>query len=111
MVCPQDLFELNLIFNIQLSGVNRSELVPKERLSWVDRLAEKRLHHMPLQYIVKEWDFRDLTLQLLPPVFIPRPETEVQKALLYCFSKIFSDISLVLWLSLKVGEIETPTIW
>lgn len=31
---------------------------------------------MPLQYILKEWDFRDLTLKMLPTVFIPRPETE-----------------------------------
>lgn len=32
---------------------------------------------MPVQYIIEEWDFRDLTLKLKPPVFIPRPETEV----------------------------------
>lgn len=34
---------------------------------------------MPVQYIIEEWDFRDLTLKLRPPVFIPRPETEVSK--------------------------------
>ena len=33
---------------------------------------------MPVQYVIGEWDFRDLTLDLRPPVFIPRPETEVQ---------------------------------
>lgn len=32
---------------------------------------------MPVQYIIGEWDFRDLTLKLVPPVFIPRPETEI----------------------------------
>lgn len=32
---------------------------------------------MPIQYIIKEWDFRDITLKLEPPVFIPRPETEI----------------------------------
>lgn len=31
---------------------------------------------MPIQYIVGEWDFRDITLVMQPPVFIPRPETE-----------------------------------
>lgn len=31
---------------------------------------------MPIQYIIGEWDFRDLTLSMTPPVFIPRPETE-----------------------------------
>ncbi|XP_026476656.1 hemK methyltransferase family member 1-like [Ctenocephalides felis] len=32
--------------------------------------------HMPVQYIIGEWDFKDLTLKVVPPVFIPRPETE-----------------------------------
>lgn len=32
---------------------------------------------MPVQYIIGEWDFRELTLKLVPPVFIPRPETEI----------------------------------
>lgn len=31
---------------------------------------------MPVQYIIEEWSFRDLTLKMKPPVFIPRPETE-----------------------------------
>lgn len=31
---------------------------------------------MPVQYIIEEWDFRDLVLQMKPPVLIPRPETE-----------------------------------
>lgn len=32
---------------------------------------------MPVQYIIGEWDFRDITLKLVPPVFIPRPESEM----------------------------------
>ncbi|XP_039766495.1 MTRF1L release factor glutamine methyltransferase isoform X2 [Ornithorhynchus anatinus] len=31
---------------------------------------------MPVQYVLGEWDFQDLTLKMAPPVFIPRPETE-----------------------------------
>ncbi|NXS09027.1 HEMK1 methyltransferase, partial [Neodrepanis coruscans] len=31
---------------------------------------------MPVQYVLGEWDFQDLTLKIRPPVFIPRPETE-----------------------------------
>lgn len=37
------------------------------------------LSRMPVQYVIEEWDFRDLTLKMRPPVFIPRPETEVKK--------------------------------
>lgn len=31
---------------------------------------------MPVQYVLGEWAFQDLTLKMKPPVFIPRPETE-----------------------------------
>lgn len=31
---------------------------------------------MPLQHILGEWDFMDITLKTAPTVFIPRPETE-----------------------------------
>lgn len=46
------------------------------QIACVKRFRECRLAHMPIQYIVQEWDFRGLTLTLRPPVFIPRPETE-----------------------------------
>ncbi|KAG7326443.1 hypothetical protein KOW79_009844 [Hemibagrus wyckioides] len=62
-----------------LQSVERRRL--KERLTdketekvWV--LCSKRLMRMPVQYVIEEWDFRDLTLKMRPPVFIPRPETE-----------------------------------
>lgn len=41
-----------------------------------EKLCDCRLARMPVQYIVGEWDFRDLKLTMQPPVFIPRPETE-----------------------------------
>lgn len=41
-----------------------------------EQLCECRMARMPIQYIVGEWEFRDLALKMLPPVFIPRPETE-----------------------------------
>ncbi|XP_042304756.1 MTRF1L release factor glutamine methyltransferase isoform X2 [Sceloporus undulatus] len=42
----------------------------------VEHLCVKRLERMPVQYVLGEWDFHDLTLKMKPPVFIPRPETE-----------------------------------
>lgn len=62
-----------------LQSVERGRL--RERLSDKERekvwvLCSKRLSRMPVQYVIEEWDFRDLTLKLRPPVFIPRPETE-----------------------------------
>uniref|UniRef100_A0A8D8PNC6 peptide chain release factor N(5)-glutamine methyltransferase n=1 Tax=Cacopsylla melanoneura TaxID=428564 RepID=A0A8D8PNC6_9HEMI len=46
------------------------------QISSLNKLCECRLARMPVQYIIKEWDFRDLTLKMVPPVFIPRSETE-----------------------------------
>lgn len=45
------------------------------------------ISRMPVQYVIEEWDFRDLVLQMKPPVLIPRPETEVT---CHCFAEIFS---------------------
>ncbi|XP_013915926.1 PREDICTED: hemK methyltransferase family member 1 [Thamnophis sirtalis] len=42
----------------------------------IQQLCGKRLQRMPVQYVLGEWDFQDLTLKMRPPVFIPRPETE-----------------------------------
>lgn len=41
-----------------------------------EQLCECRLAKMPVQYILGGWDFCNLKLKILPPVFIPRPETE-----------------------------------
>uniref|UniRef100_A0A671QQ47 peptide chain release factor N(5)-glutamine methyltransferase n=1 Tax=Sinocyclocheilus anshuiensis TaxID=1608454 RepID=A0A671QQ47_9TELE len=53
----------------------RDTLTDRER-ERVWELGSKRLTRMPVQYVIEEWDFRDLNLKMRPPVFIPRPETE-----------------------------------
>lgn len=55
-----------------------------------EQLCEARLAKMPVQYIIREWDFCDIKLRVLPPVFIPRPETEelVELILQQCDDKI-----------------------
>lgn len=57
--------------------------VSEDLYSELDRLMTCRLVRMPVQYIIGEWDFHNITLKMRPPVFIPRPETEslVEKAL------------------------------
>lgn len=32
--------------------------------------------HVPVQYLVGEWDFHGISLEMRPPILIPRPETE-----------------------------------
>ncbi|MFQ5870473.1 MAG: N5-glutamine methyltransferase family protein, partial [Candidatus Zixiibacteriota bacterium] len=41
------------------------------------QLVQKRASGFPLQYILGECDFYNVTLKLTPGVFIPRPETEI----------------------------------
>lgn len=41
-----------------------------------NHMCRRRLKREPVQYIVGEWDFHDITLNVKPPVLIPRPETE-----------------------------------
>nr|XP_019560912.2 MTRF1L release factor glutamine methyltransferase-like [Aedes albopictus]XP_029724800.1 MTRF1L release factor glutamine methyltransferase-like [Aedes albopictus] len=62
-----------------LSDVNdrhQETKLNEAQLAKIDELCECRLARMPIQYIIHEWEFRDLTLKMIPPVFIPRPETE-----------------------------------
>nr|XP_027789575.1 MTRF1L release factor glutamine methyltransferase isoform X2 [Marmota flaviventris] len=47
-----------------------------QQLQCIQVLCSRRLQRVPVQYILGEWDFRGLSLKMLPPVFIPRPETE-----------------------------------
>ncbi|PIK57963.1 hypothetical protein BSL78_05108 [Apostichopus japonicus] len=46
-------------------------LPTKKEKEDIDRLCHQRLKRMPVQYIINEWDFRDMTLIMKPPVFIP----------------------------------------
>ncbi|XP_026162220.1 MTRF1L release factor glutamine methyltransferase isoform X2 [Mastacembelus armatus] len=55
-----------------------TELLSLEKIEQVWKLCTRRLSRMPVQYVIEEWDFRDLTLKMRPPVFIPRPETELK---------------------------------
>lgn len=48
-----------------------------EEETHINRCCECRLVRVPVQYIIKEWEFRDSVLTMQPPVFIPRPETEM----------------------------------
>jgi release factor glutamine methyltransferase len=63
-------------------GVSRSELyadgdeAPAEKARLFHELVARRATREPLAYVLGEWGFRRLTLQVDPRVLIPRPETE-----------------------------------
>lgn len=48
----------------------------EEQIDKIQSMCDCRLSRMPIQYILRKWEFRDLHLKMRIPVFIPRPETE-----------------------------------
>ncbi|KAL2090948.1 hypothetical protein ACEWY4_013211 [Coilia grayii] len=59
-----------------LSKRGLTQVLSQPQVERIWKLCHKRLTRMPVQYVIEEWDFRDITLKMKPPVFIPRPETE-----------------------------------
>ncbi|XP_012626852.2 MTRF1L release factor glutamine methyltransferase isoform X1 [Microcebus murinus] len=59
-----------------LKPILRTQPLTPQQLKCIQELSSHRLQRMPLQYVLGEWDFRGLNLKMVPPVFIPRPETE-----------------------------------
>lgn len=56
--------------------LRRDEPSPRPSRASLDSLLVQRLAHVPLAYLIGEWDFLDMTLTVTPDVLIPRPETE-----------------------------------
>ncbi|XP_060602283.1 MTRF1L release factor glutamine methyltransferase-like [Ruditapes philippinarum] len=58
-------------------------IVPTEvSLKAIEDMISERLKRVPVQYIIGEWDFHDMTLEMKEPVLIPRPETEELAAMI-----------------------------
>eukprot|EP00057_Strongylocentrotus_purpuratus_P026423 XP_011680897.1 PREDICTED: hemK methyltransferase family member 1 [Strongylocentrotus purpuratus] len=69
----------------EFARIDQSRILSTEERSRVMELASQKLARVPMQYILGEWDFRDLTLKMKAPVFIPRPETEMLVDLLVSY--------------------------
>ena len=61
----------------QLFGIAGETELSCDTISHIALMTKQRLNRMPVQYIVGDWDFHNISVKLQPPVFIPRPETEV----------------------------------
>lgn len=71
-------------------GTDKQITLTEAQLNRFEQLCECRMARMPVQYIIGEWEFCDLVLKMVPPVFIPRPETEelVELILQQCDSNL-----------------------
>lgn len=61
-------------------GVERRALMARSHqsapLPGLEALVQRRLQHEPIAYILGEWEFFGIPLEVAPPVLVPRPETE-----------------------------------
>lgn len=71
-----DLIIANVLNLPTLYNVPPETILTEDQVNQVTLKCEKRMQQIPVQYIIGEWDFCELTLKMMPPVFIPRPETE-----------------------------------
>ncbi len=62
--------------NRRVLDLRRDERWLPSSESFLNLLLLQRLDHVPLAYLLGEWDFLDMTLTVTPDVLIPRPETE-----------------------------------
>ncbi len=75
-------FESQCVFE-DLLKVDRSKIlssnspVSEDDISLVNNVVKRRKSGEPLQYILGNWDFYDLTFLVGKGVLIPRPETEI----------------------------------
>ena len=61
---------------ISTRGVKADHVVDASAARAFEEMVTRRLNREPVQYIVGDWDFCNLTLRCRAPVLIPRPETE-----------------------------------
>jgi release factor glutamine methyltransferase len=55
---------------------DQQDLTPDQQRLFAEQVSA-RLRHVPLAYLLGEWEFHGLTLQVSPAVLVPRPDTEV----------------------------------
>ncbi len=61
-------------------GLSRTQLLARlaecAEAPAFDALMARRLNHEPIAYILGEWEFFSLAFNVVPPLLVPRPETE-----------------------------------
>ena len=66
----------NLGYRFSDYHTNKNKLITNKHLATFQNDCERRLKGEPIQYLLGNWDFYDMTVLCKPPILIPRPETE-----------------------------------
>jgi release factor glutamine methyltransferase len=75
-ICDFDASANHLVQHV-CKSITKTKVLTLEQVNEINEICYKRCQRIPTQYLIGEWPFRDTSLILKPPVFIPRPETEV----------------------------------
>lgn len=70
------VFEYILKLSPVQQYIRKSQLLTDTEITIADNIADRLMHHEPIQYIVGEVQFMGLILKVSPTTLIPRPETE-----------------------------------
>jgi release factor glutamine methyltransferase len=54
----------------------RNKIITDEELNSFASMLQRRITNEPIQYIIGQWDFHDITIKVRQPCLCPRPETE-----------------------------------
>ena len=71
------LFEASFGLNRQALAIHGEETAPNDAIVTFNEQIRQRCARRPLQYILGQWPFLDLTLEVGEGVLIPREDTEV----------------------------------
>ncbi|MEG2079947.1 MAG: peptide chain release factor N(5)-glutamine methyltransferase [Oscillospiraceae bacterium] len=71
------IFEKATGFSREKRILNSQQSLSNESTQKLFGMVQRRIDLEPLQYIIGEWDFMDLTFNVGKGVLIPRPETEI----------------------------------
>ena len=85
---------LEATFLLRASGFHSPyQTVSETDAKALDALIERRLQGEPLQYVLGEWEFYGLPIEVNPSVLIPRPETEILvETALQCINETHRDV-------------------
>ena len=74
---PQDMSsKRTTLADSAASSQTLLEMTPAEWNEMKRLCGLRAAQHVPVQYLVGEWDFYGISLEMQPPTLIPRPETE-----------------------------------
>ena len=66
----------SMLSNPSIHSTLRNKVLTDDEIETFSSMIQRRMNNEPLQYIIGQWDFHDITIKVRQPCLCPRPETE-----------------------------------